>query len=176
MPLLLPNFSFMSISYVQFTSTLSVKCTFSSIPNKALSQGMAVVQGTLQGRAGQGQHSLEDERHQSNGFHRHVVLLVQRHGHNAVLQGSPRSVRHKHSKASRWKILQLTEKLLLGRKMFQLHADNESPSILPNFLMYPLAALCKNRNKCFSSPDPCVFARKGGGDWRATALFWLGSI
>lgn len=161
MPLLLPNFSFTSISYVQFTSTLSVKCTFSSIPNKALSQGMAVVQGALQGRAGQGQHSLEDERHQSNGFHRHVVLLVQRHGHNAVLQ--------------KWKILQLTEKLL-GRKMFQLHADNESPSILPNFLMYPLAVFCRNRNKCFSSPDPCVFARKGGGDWRATALFWLGSI
>lgn len=166
MPLLfpvneIPNFSFTSISYVQFTSTLSVKYTFSSIPNKALSQGMAVVQGVLQGRAGQGQHSLEDERHQSNGFHRDVVLLVQRHGHNAVLQ--------------KWKILQLTEKLL-GRKMFQLHADNESPSILPNFLMYPLAVLCKNRNKCFSSPDPCVFARKGGGDWRATALFWLGSI
>lgn len=49
------------------------------------------------------QHSLEDERDQSNGFHSNIVLLVQGHGHNAVLQGNSGSVTgHKHSPASRW--------------------------------------------------------------------------
>lgn len=67
---------------------------------------------------GLGQHSLEDERDQSNGLHSDVVLLVQGHGHNAVLQGNPGSVTGTNSTDSTWTGPEVTEEILLGRKMF----------------------------------------------------------
>lgn len=159
MPLLLPNFSFTSISYVQFTSTLSVKCTFSSIPNKALSQGMAVVQGALQGRAGAAL---------TGGWASPIEWLPPpRRTPCPASWTQCGPAKMENSTAYR---------KTSGEKDVSTACWQWEPLNITQILMYPLAVLCKNRNKCFSSPDPCVFARKGGGDWRATALFWLGSI